>query len=91
MIDLDRFMKIDFARGVQAEISRIQRNIQDIKTTCGSCKMWMTSDCPREKIVKASGGMSVCDIFQIQSLSEKVIQSLEVEILNLNQSIQENA
>lgn len=88
MIDFDKFMQADFARGVQSEIKRIERNIQEIKTECGSCKMWMTDSCPREKRIKVSGGMSVCELFQMQPLSEKVISTLQLEIQTLNQSIQ---
>lgn len=88
MIDFDRFMQADFALVVRSEIKQIERSIQEIKTECGSCKMWMTDSCPREKRMKVSGGMSICELFQMQPLSEKVISNLQLKIQELDQSIQ---
>ena len=83
MLDIDNLMEADFSRGIQAKVQSIQRDIQELRSTCGSCKLWMTRGCPREKNTKVTGGMRACDLFKIDSLSKKVIENLELEIQKL--------
>lgn len=64
-------------------IIEINEEIFNSKNSCGSCKLWMTQQCEREKHHKVSCGENKCDQFEIKDSSVDFINKKEKELKEL--------
>lgn len=62
------------------KIREIKEDILDLKNTCGSCDLWMTQQCNREKKHKVSCGEKICEQFKIKDWVVKHIDQNEKEL-----------
>lgn len=69
------------------EISQLEVQNQDLKAKCGSCKLWMTQQCPSESHFKVSCGNRVCDKFDINKWTVDLISKNELKIAELKQEL----
>lgn len=64
----------------------IRKAIHEANNTCGSCNMWMTSACPREKStmrgynVGPSCKSTKCSQFQMKSWDANRVEELKAEL-----------
>lgn len=65
------------------KIREIKEDILDSKNTCGSCELWMTQQCNREKKHKVSCGEKICEQFEIKDWVVKHIEKKEKELENI--------
>jgi len=84
---VDAFIKIEKINQIKSEIRTKQNQINDLPTKCGSCSLWMTSDCPKEKHTKVSNGMQICNSFQKAFWIDKTIKKWQSEISELELSL----
>ena len=64
-------------------IIEIKEEISNSKSECGSCKLWMTQQCNREKHHKVSCGEKKCEQFNIKTWSSEFIAKKEKELEEL--------
>ena len=77
------------------KLLRLQKQAHTARTTCGSCKAWMTRGCPREVHDNRKGrsqgpsSMSVkCDSFAMTASEAASVAQAETEIAALQQRLQ---
>jgi len=77
------------------KLLRLQKQAHTARTTCGSCKAWMTHGCPREVHDNRKGrsqgpsSMSVkCDSFAMTASDAASVAQAEAEIAALQQRLQ---
>ena len=67
------------------KVRELKETINSIQKECGSCKMWMTKQCPREsKIHKVSFGEFKCDKFLITEWTTRFVKRKEDEVKELS-------
>lgn len=64
-------------------IIEIEDEISNSKNTCGSCNLWMTQQCDREKNHKVNCGEQKCSQFIIKHWSVEFIAKKEKELEEL--------
>lgn len=79
----DNILKADKKRQIIGDIKSKERKINELPTRCGSCDLWMTNQCQREKTRKVSDGMAICSDFQQQKWVTDFISKLKVEVSEL--------
>ena len=79
----DNILKADKKRQIIGDIRSKERKINELPTRCGSCDLWMTNQCQREKTRKVSDGMPICSDFQQQKWVTDFISKLKVEVSEL--------
>lgn len=84
---VDAFIKVEKINHIKSEIRTKQNDINNLPTKCGSCSLWMTSDCQREKRVKVSNNMPICNSFQKAFWIDNTIQKWQSEISELELSL----
>ena len=62
----DSILKADARRQAIGDIRSKKKQISKLPTVCGSCDLWMTSQCKKEKTIKVSCNMSICSDFKQQ-------------------------
>ena len=84
---VDAFIKVEKINQLKREIKTKQNQINDLPTKCGSCSLWMTSDCTKEKHTKVSNGMPICNSFKKAFWIDKTIEKWQLEISELESSL----
>jgi uncharacterized membrane protein YsdA (DUF1294 family) len=79
----DNILKADKKRQVIGDIRDKERKINELPTVCGSCDLWMTGQCKREKTKKVSCNMPICSDFKQQKWVTDFISKLQIEISEL--------
>lgn len=69
-------------------VRRVRESILNANQTCGSCKKWITRECPRERNVNGTNyGPSMnslkCDLFAMKEFDRQRIDALEAELAGL--------
>lgn len=81
---MDIFDKINKASTIKEYnfyISELVEKIEHTKNKCGSCKLWMTQECPNEtKTNKVSCDDRKCSSFDMQDWHTSFIAELELDI-----------
>ncbi len=77
------------------ELRKSTRNMADILSTCGSCRMWMTKSCKKERHNNTTGrnyGPSSetikCSDFAISQLSAKSVHLIEIKVTDLQKRLE---
>ena len=77
------------------ELRKSTRNMTDILSTCGSCRMWMTKACKKERHDNTTGrnygpnSITIkCGEFEISQLSAKSVNTAKLHIADLQQKLQ---
>lgn len=80
----DNILKADKKRQIIGDIKSKERKINELPTQCGSCDLWMTNQCKREKTRKVSNSMPICSDFQQQKWVTDLIDKLHTEVSELH-------
>lgn len=83
----DNILKADNKRQIIGDIRDKERKINELPTVCGSCDLWMTQQCQREKNRKVSCNMSICGDFKQQKWVTDLISKLHTEVSGLRTSL----
>lgn len=84
---LNNLLKIGDAFERLHEIRRLQRQNTELNTTCGSCKLWMTKQCPIEaKGKKVSCATYRCSEFSMDVFSKELLNKNAAKIEELKQN-----
>lgn len=73
----------------RARISELRQNIAELGSRCGSCRLWMTDECPREQLLptgRKSGPSMMdakCQRFAITSNGVSRVETLTAELKQL--------
>jgi len=72
----------DFDNKVQKErkIREEKSRIYQLENSCGSCNLWMTSRCEREKIKLVQCNDRICYNFDITNFTKDLISKIKKEI-----------
>ena len=84
---VDAFIRFGKINQIKSQIRTKQNQINDLPTKCGSCSLWMSSDCPKEKHTKVSNGMPICNSFKKAFWIDKTIEKWQLEISELESSL----
>ena len=84
---VDAFIRLNKIDQIKSQIRTKQNQINDLPTKCGSCSLWMSSDCPKEKHTKVSNGMPICNSFKKAFWIDKTIEKWQLEISELESSL----
>ena len=79
----DFIAKADKKRQILGDIRSKEQKINELPKVCGSCNLWMTNQCQREKTRKVSNGMPICSDFKQQKWVTDFISKLQVEVSEL--------
>jgi len=86
--------KLDASLQRVARITELTTAIAHGKTQCGSCKKWMTDDCPREvrsirgeKLGGPGSKSPVCDQFDMGEWDSLRIAALSAELSRLRSEV----
>ena len=79
----DNILKADKKREIIGKIMSNEQKINELHTKCGSCDLWMTSQCKQEKTKKVSMNMPICGDFIPQKWTTETIQRLKNEVSDL--------
>ncbi len=79
----DFIAKSDKKRQIIGDIRTKEQKINELPKVCGSCDLWMTAQCKREKTRKVSNGMPICSDFQQQKMVTDFISKLQFEVSEL--------
>lgn len=66
---LDAIIEVGKEDQAKREITRLEKQNNDLQNECGSCKYWMTKSCEREKDHKVSCAERICKKFSMDSFS----------------------
>ena len=84
---VDAFIRVEKINQIKSQIRTKENQIKELPKKCGSCSLWMTSDCPREKHTKVSNRMPICSSFQKIFWIDKTIDKWQSEISELQSSL----
>lgn len=88
MIEIfDSILKLSEKSQILDNIQSKKRQISELPTICGSCALWMTIQCNREKTRKVSCNMSACSDFKYEKWVSDLISKLENEVYDLEVSL----
>jgi hypothetical protein len=79
----DFIAKADNRRQIIDNIRAKEQKINELPKVCGSCDLWMTNQCQREKTRKVSNGMPVCNDYKQQKWVTDFISKLQIEVSEL--------
>jgi hypothetical protein len=83
----DIIKKADTKRQLIGDIRSKEQKINELPKVCGSCDLWMTNQCQREKTRKVSNGMPICNDFKQQKWVTDLILKLNTEVINIKQQL----
>lgn len=75
---------------IHRQAKRNELTLKIAKVACGDCKLWMTSECPREKNVNGwnrgpSMNGTICEIFDEKPISTEMRAQWKQELADLSQ------
>lgn len=79
--------KADKKRQLIGDIRYKEQKIRELPNVCGSCNLWMTNQCRREKKIRVSDGMLICVYFQQQKWVTDLISKMEIEVVKLQNDL----
>lgn len=72
------------------EILKLDAEIARIKTTCGSCKKWMTDYCPNEtRKNKVTCGDKICSKLEMDAFSKRLLYKKQIKAASLKTKLKE--
>jgi len=83
----DYILKADTKRQIISDIRSKEKKIDELPKFCGSCDLWMTDKCQREKIKRVSAGMDICSDFKQQEWVTTLISKLQIEVSELRATL----
>jgi len=84
---IDSFIKAGEVIQIKRRIREKQKQIEELPTKCGTCSIWMTAQCPKEKRIKVSMSMPICDSYKKIFWVDETISKWEAEINQLQESL----
>jgi hypothetical protein len=86
----DFIAKADTKRQIIGDIKSKEKKIFELPRVCGSCDLWMTSQCKREIKIKVSDSMSICSDFKQTKWVTDLIGKLHIEVSELKIALNSN-
>jgi len=83
----DIIAKADEKRQIIGDIRVKEQQINSLSKECGSCDLWTTDQCQREKTIKVSCGMPICSDFKQQKWATNLINKLQIEVSELKTKV----
>ena len=87
--------KLSRVTALQHRARELSQAIRSAETTCGSCDLWMTPSCPRERHSNQTGrwtgpsmGTIKCDKFVMKAWDAKNVEGLRAELAQVTASLQ---
>ena len=80
---VDSLIKNERINQIKRDILYKENKIKNITKKCGSCSLWMTKNCPKEKHTKVSCEMRTCNSFKKDFWIDKTIEEWKLEIHEL--------
>lgn len=78
---VDAMVAVAKIEDAESEIKQLQSDNYRMSNECGSCRYWMTQDCPRETLTnKVSMGQPKCSKFSMDMWTASFIQKNEDKI-----------
>lgn len=76
----DKILKVDKNLQIEHDIRYKNQRIYELRSVCGSCDLWMTSECKREITMKVSCNMPICNDFKQKIYVTDLINKLKLEV-----------